>query len=692
MLKTASLLIGALALSQGAAGQSTAQLHRTPARAPIHAGTFHAASGQFIPADPTQQSTMGTGASGDVYSNNYYTAVFLDINGTSLVVDEGRIPSTSSPVSASPVSIAGTADSYRINNIQLGYATDSAGDGNARLTILAEYDSCTIPDLTPGTPLLDVTISGLPGTITPGQVTPYTFDVDMTGFEFCMPADGDGKYDDGEVDRFGFGLLMSADAGSMIGPLIGARPGSLAPTGDGTIFQNPGSAGSGLGTLDQWFELSLTGGGTNCFNEGGYNPATGNPAFGSFWLVLGSDLGFDCSGCAGRIDDAFEDNDDCTSAVPLAAPSVNSGLVATKTDEDWYAIDIPAGMTLTANALFSNAQADLDLFLVSDDCTVLYDSSETVSDSETVSYANCTSSPITVHLGVQVYFYGYGECSDYDLDLALSLPCPDDPLAGNDSCATAFPLSTGQTINLVVNCIAPSDYFRLSLIPGETLNVSMALDPTEADLDLLLFADNADCDDLAGFIDGSFNAGATESIVYTNQSGLPKTYVLRVNTFTFQPGETCANYVLDYSIGASTEIGSNFCSAVPNSSGVGAHIFGTGSDLVADNAFTLNAEYLPNNSSGYFFVSQGSTFVPNIGASAGNLCIGGGPVGRFLANVVNTGSGTSVSAPTDLTMWPQPTGVVAVVAGESYNFQYWFRDVTAGSVSNFSDALSVTFE
>ena len=66
------------------------------------------------------------------------------------------------------------------------------------------------------------------------------------------------------------------------------------------------------------------------------------------------------------------------------------------------------------------------------------------------------------------------------------------------------------------------------------------------------------------------------------------------------------------------------------------------------------------------------------------------PVGRFLANVVNTGSGTSVSVLTDLTSFPQPTGNVAVLPGDTYNFQYWFRDV--GSTSNFSDALSVTFQ
>jgi hypothetical protein len=687
MLKTASLLIGAVALSQGAFSQSPAQLQRIPARAPIHAGTFHAASGQFIPADRAQQSTMGIG--GDVYTNNYYAGVFLDINASSLVVDEGRIPSTTSPATASPVSVTGTQDSYRINNIQLGYATDSIGDGNARLTILPQYSSCANP-LGGSTPILDLIITGLPGTILPGAITPYTFDVDMTGFEFCMPADGDGTYDDGIIDNFGFGLLMSADPGSQIGPLIGARPGPFAPTGDGTIFQNPGNTGSGLGTEDQWFELEFGTGSTNCYNEGGYDPVTNNPAFGSFWLVLGADLGFDCTGCAGGQDDGFEDNDTCGTATPLWLPSSNSGLVVTKTDPDYYSFDIPAGSTVTASALFSHAQADVDIALLTDDCIAAYDVGTSASDNETVSFTNCGATPLPVKLAVVVFSGSVGDCSDYDLEITTEAVCSDDPLAGNDSCATAFNLSTGLSINLVVNRCAPSDYYRLNLIPGETIDLEMTLNPAEADLDLLLFRDDATCGDPAELIAGSFNLGATESILYTNKSGQQQSYILVVGTFAFNSGVDCTGYVLDYAIGASTEVGSNFCSAVLNSSGFGAHMFGTGSNVVADNSLTLNAECLPNNSSGYFFVSQGTIFVPNVGSSSGNLCIGGGPVGRFLADVVNTGSGTTVSVLTDLTSLPQPTGSVAVLPGDTYNFQYWFRDI--GSTSNFSDALAVTFQ
>ena len=46
----------------------------------------------------------------------------------------------------------------------------------------------------------------------------------------------------------------------------------------------------------------------------------------------------------------------------------------------------------------------------------------------------------------------------------------------------------------------------------------------------------------------------------------------------------------------------------------------------------------------------------------------------------------------DLTSVPQPMGSVAVLGGETWNFQAWFRDSSMGaSTSNFSDGLEMTF-
>ena len=45
--------------------------------------------------------------------------------------------------------------------------------------------------------------------------------------------------------------------------------------------------------------------------------------------------------------------------------------------------------------------------------------------------------------------------------------------------------------------------------------------------------------------------------------------------------------------------------------------------------------------------------------------------------------------PVDLNGIPSGSGFVAVQPGETWNFQCWYRD---GATSNFTDAVSITFE
>ena len=81
----------------------------------------------------------------------------------------------------------------------------------------------------------------------------------------------------------------------------------------------------------------------------------------------------------------------------------------------------------------------------------------------------------------------------------------------------------------------------------------------------------------------------------------------------------------------------------------------------------------------------------NAGGSFGNLCLAGTP-GRFQQQIQNSGAGGTFSIPVDLAAIPQPTGTIAVVAGDTYFFQAWFRDVQGGQAgSNFTDGFEITF-
>ena len=40
---------------------------------------------------------------------------------------------------------------------------------------------------------------------------------------------------------------------------------------------------------------------------------------------------------------------------------------------------------------------------------------------------------------------------------------------------------------------------------------------------------------------------------------------------------------------------------------------------------------------------------------------------------------------------PTPVGAQAVLPGDTWHFQCWYRDANPGVTSNFSDGLSITF-
>lgn len=140
-------------------------------------------------------------------------------------------------------------------------------------------------------------------------------------------------------------------------------------------------------------------------------------------------------------------------------------------------------------------------------------------------------------------------------------------------------------------------------------------------------------------------------------------------------------------------IGTEICAGVANSTGVGANLDLSGSDVAADNDLTIQVDSLPLNQFSYIVHSLGTVVVMNPGGSQGNLCISGAPIGRFVSDVLDSGASGQVSFSPDLTMLPTPNGTVAAMSGETRYFQLWFRDVVGGmQTSNFSSAEGVTFQ
>jgi subtilisin family serine protease len=138
------------------------------------------------------------------------------------------------------------------------------------------------------------------------------------------------------------------------------------------------------------------------------------------------------------------------------------------------------------------------------------------------------------------------------------------------------------------------------------------------------------------------------------------------------------------------QIGRSYCGpAVNNSTGQPGVIRALGSDVVADNGLFLSAAQLPPGQFGYFLASLTQDFVSGPGASQGNLCLGG-QIGRFSEQIQAVDGAGEMQIAVDLTNIP--TGPPsAVMAGETWNFQAWYRDLNPTATSNFTDAIAVTF-
>ena len=154
-------------------------------------------------------------------------------------------------------------------------------------------------------------------------------------------------------------------------------------------------------------------------------------------------------------------------------------------------------------------------------------------------------------------------------------------------------------------------------------------------------------------------------------------------------------YSLTVALGDIDDLGEQVCSAVVNSTGLGAETFADGSVAVFDNDVLLRTNDLPANAFGFYNTSMGFRLVENPGGSSGNLCIAGAPIGRYVGpgQILNSGSAGSFQLALDLNSMPQPNGAVGASPGETWFFQAWYRDSSpAGATSNFSGAIRILFE
>jgi len=163
-------------------------------------------------------------------------------------------------------------------------------------------------------------------------------------------------------------------------------------------------------------------------------------------------------------------------------------------------------------------------------------------------------------------------------------------------------------------------------------------------------------------------------------------------------GETVSGGRLDVAAAAAALAGpppavEAYCSpAVTNSTGARASLEALGDVEVALGDFGLRATEIPPGQATLFLVSRDELAPTMVPGSVGNLCLGG-DVGRMLASLQPATPAGAAETAVDLNGVPQGAGLTPILAGETWRFQAWYRDVILfQNVSNFTDALRVRFE
>ena len=432
--------------------------------------------------------------------------------------------------------------------------------------------------------------------------------------------------------------------------------------------------------------------------------------------------------CDTQSEDPLEDNDSCQSPAPIL-PGTYLDLLVQPTDRDYYSIDVPPGQLLRVTTLF--ATSELVLEARGSDCLLLPPSvrRNLISDYGGYEVINRDTTPLTVIIGaISTFIEGpipqstLEVCASYDLLVELEPdPCLgllDDALEDDDTCATATAITDGYYPNLVLNRLDPRDCFAFDVADGQTVAIHMNM---EGDSPVRAGQGHGSCTNKAILCVewGSprpmhWQPSPFSEMQWTNTTGRrPRALCSRSPGIPdFYAGAPCEiRYDLSLvgsGLGA-TGIGEPYCAmGTPNSSGQPAVLLG--STTSAGSGLHLEVTSGPPGQLGYLLVGTHSVDFGYQPLGNGLLCLrtgigmeigrynvpslGRNSVGQFdgngvLQNLVGTStSGSGFDVPMTLPFTGDPT----ILAGETFYFQAWFRDNTAGSgQSHASNGLAFTF-
>ncbi len=351
----------------------------------------------------------------------------------------------------------------------------------------------------------------------------------------------------------------------------------------------------------------------------------------------------------------------------------------------WFSFTVGANTVVTLDLCGSTYDTALEVF-DGDDCanlSLLACNDDACGLQSSLTFAGVTG---------QTYLFRVGGFNGAFGNATLEVSAVNGGGVPNDECSGALLLDEGVTAFSTIGALTSSPSWGCAS-GGSDIWYTFTADGTSVEVstcgsgyDTALEAFSGTCGSLTsiGCLDDSCGL-QTELFLSTVPGG---TYFVRVGGF----GGAVGSGMLTLTGSGTGEPGVNYCMANPNSTGAAATMSATGSAAIADNDLTLLTSSMPPNTFCAYMTSLSQGFSPNFGGSDGNLCLGGS-IGLYSdpSDVQRTSLNGEASLTVDLLMLPTSSGgTVAAMAGQSWNFQAWFRDASlAGGGSNFSDGLSI---
>ncbi len=202
--------------------------------------------------------------------------------------------------------------------------------------------------------------------------------------------------------------------------------------------------------------------------------------------------------------DRFEDNEDLLFATPLGTGE-ETLLEACPYDDDWYSVSVPDNGLVIANALFEDAQGDLDLRLYND-AQQQVAASLSNDDNEQIMYTAATAGTYYLRVILNRTRDDVVPGARYDLLLDLDDSCTD-AFENNDTRQTSVAITDGS--RMARACPSDEDWYSFVASANHVIRVETLFEASMGDINLRLY-------DAGGAqLAASLSATNDESIVLT---------------------------------------------------------------------------------------------------------------------------------------------------------------------------------